>query len=125
VSDPDAVTVQVRDGSHCTVLDVSGGLFADTVEPLRAALASAVTADRPRAVLDLSGVALMDSAGANLMVQTYRTADGYGGRLRLAGVQPMVRHVLEITNLTRILPIYPSARDAVRGEPPAGGEVPR
>ncbi len=119
MSDPAALTVQVRDGTHYTVVDVSGALFSDTAEPLRAALASAVTAERPRTVLDLSGVSLMDSAGANLMVQTYRTVDGYGGWLRLAGVQPMVRHVLEITNLTRILPIYPSVHDAVRDEPPA------
>lgn len=112
------VSVDVRETADHAVVTVHGDMFYDTAEPLREVLTSTVTAARPNVVLDLSGVTLCDSTGANLMVHTHRTASGYGGWLRLTGVQPLVRRVLEITNLTRILPIYPSVPDAVRGGPP-------
>jgi anti-anti-sigma factor len=113
------LSVRVREADDHTVVVVHGNVFFDTAEPLREALTRAVTAQRPYLVLDLSGVSLCDSTGANLMVHTYRAATGHDGWLRLVGVQPMVLRVLEVTNLKRILSIYPTVADAVNDEAPS------
>jgi anti-anti-sigma factor len=112
------LTVRIQEGTDYVVVAVQGGIFYDTAEPLRRALGTAVTAEHPHLVLDLSTVPLCDSTGANLMVHTHRTATGYGGWLRLAGAQPMVLRILQITNLTRILSVYSTVEEALSGDHP-------
>jgi anti-anti-sigma factor len=91
-----------------TVVAPQGPLYHDTVGPLREVLRSLTEGQRPRIVLDLSNVTLCDSSGLNLMAQTQRLATRQGGWLRVARLQPAVRRAMEVTNLTRILPIYDS-----------------
>ena len=112
------LSVRVREAAEHAVIAVRGDIYFDTAEPLREALSAALDERRPYLVLDLSGVTLCDSTGANLLVHAHRTASGHGGWLRLAGVQPMVLRVLEITNLTRMLSIYPTVEDALGDDGP-------
>ena len=55
----------------------------------------------------------MDSSGVGTIVETKRRADHEGSRLVLTGLQPRVRSVFEITQLTRFLSIAPTL-DAAR-----------
>jgi len=112
------LTVRIQEANDHVVVAVQGEIFYDTADPLRRALGTAVTAEHPRVVLDLSTVPLCDSTGANLLVHAHRAATGHGGWLRLAGAQPMVLRVLQITNLTRILSVYPTVEDALGGDHP-------
>ncbi|MGC2636601.1 MAG: STAS domain-containing protein [Acidobacteriaceae bacterium] len=48
-------------------------------------------------VLDLSGVDYVDSAGLGILVHTYGLVNQQGGTLRLCGVQPRVRSLLQMT----------------------------
>jgi anti-anti-sigma factor len=109
-----AVAVVVRETPGCTVVSPQGRLYFDTVRPLRDALLLIAAGERARVVLDLSDVAMCDSSGLSLMAQAHLLATRQGGWLRLAGVHPDVRRVLEATNLTRILPIYDTVEAAAR-----------
>jgi anti-anti-sigma regulatory factor len=40
---------------------------------------------------------------------------GLGGEVRLAGVQPMVRRVLNICRLDQLFGLYPTPENAIRG----------
>jgi anti-anti-sigma factor len=64
-------------------------------------------------VIDLSGVAAIDSAGIRALVRGHTSALRLGGRLRLAAPSPAVRHVLEQLNLLSVFEIYDST-DAAR-----------
>lgn len=114
--------VEVRHDSAHTVVAVRGRVFADTVEPLHTALTPLLDADTPRIVLDMSGVEICDSSGLNLIAGSHHIATGRGGWLRLAGLQPMVRRVVEITNLDRLLPIHATVDDALH-DPPSGRDA--
>jgi anti-anti-sigma factor len=109
------VTVDVRDEAGYSVVAPRGRLYFDTVDPLRDALLVLGARERPRVVLDLSGVPICDSSGLNLMAQTHRLAARRGGWLRLVAIQWGVRRVLEATNLTRMLAIYDTVEAAVAG----------
>jgi anti-anti-sigma factor len=111
MTDPLRVLVQA-DGPHAIVA-AQGAVYFDTIEVLREALLPLAGGDQPRLVLDLSGVAVCDSSGLNLMVQTHQLAARHGGWLRLAGPQPLVRRALEATNLTRLLTVHDSVAAAV------------
>ncbi len=105
--------VEVRhDGAH-SLVTVHGRAFYDTVEPLRAALTSLLHTERPRIVLDLSAVEICDSSGLNLLIDSHRAATAREGWLRLVGLQPMVRRVVDITNLDRLLSIHSTVDDAL------------
>jgi anti-sigma B factor antagonist len=109
------VQVTVRHDSNHTVVAPHGRLYFDTIQPLHDALLPLAGTDNPRVVLDLSKVASCDSSGLNLMAQTQRLARRHGGWLRLVAPQPRVRRALEVTNLTRLLPIYNTIAAAVDG----------
>ncbi len=101
-----------RDGPH-TVVAPQGDIFFDTIGPLREVVLPLAGTTRARIVLDLSAVTLCDSSGLNLMVQALRLTTGHGGWLRIAAARPKVRAALEITNLTRVLPIHPTVAEAL------------
>ncbi|WP_433603925.1 STAS domain-containing protein [Dactylosporangium sp. CA-139114] len=107
----DTVTVHVLDGDPA-VVRVTGRLLFDTLRPLADALQGLTRASGSRIVLDLAEVPMCDSSALNLLVRTRSAVDGTGGWLRLATVQPMVASVLEITNLTWILPVFDTAEEA-------------
>jgi anti-anti-sigma factor len=96
------------------VIRVTGRVLYDTLGPLAELFARLGTSPPARVVLDLSDVPMCDSSGLNLMVKARRDLVAGGGWLRLAGIQPMVGKVLEITNLIRILPCYTTADEAAQ-----------
>ncbi len=107
------VAAEITEHDGTAVVTVRGKVLYDTLAPLTEALAGLTTRPALRVVLDLSGVSMCDSSGLNLFVRTRSELIASGGWLRLAGTQPMVDNVLQITNLTRILPRYATVEDAV------------
>jgi anti-sigma B factor antagonist len=108
-----AVTVVVHDAVDHAVVEPHGRLYYGTLAPLRDALMVLASQERPRLVLNLADVAVCDSSGLNLLVQTHRVTVRHGGWLRLVAVQPNVRRVLDATNLTRLLGVYDTVDDAL------------
>ncbi len=76
-----------------------------------AALSQVVGQVLPQArklVLDLSGVSAMDSAGIGELVLLQNWAQGSNVSLKCAGPNPMVRTLLDLTNLDSVLEVHPS-----------------
>jgi anti-anti-sigma factor len=63
-------------------------------------------------VVDLSGVASIDSAGIRALVRGHTSAQRAGGSLRLAAVPPAVRTVLEVSHLASVFESYESVEAA-------------
>jgi anti-sigma B factor antagonist len=109
------VHVDVHHDADHAIVAVRGRVFIDTIDPLRAALTPLLTTDPPRIVLDLSAVEICDSSGLNLIAGSHHTATRHGGWLRVVGLQPMVRRVVDATNLDRLLSIHTTVDDAIHG----------
>jgi anti-anti-sigma factor len=63
-------------------------------------------------VVDMSGVAAVDSAGIRALVRGHTTAQRQRGGLRLAALQPAVQGMLEASRLASILDTYDSVETA-------------
>jgi len=63
-------------------------------------------------IIDLSGVAAIDSAGIRALVRGHITAQRRGGSLRLAAMRPVVSRVLETARLSSIFVVYESVEAA-------------
>ncbi len=70
--------------------------------------------EEPDAVIDLSCVDYLDSAGVGVLVGLFKNARLRGGRARFCGLTPGVRSVLEILQLDRIFEIYDDVETAAR-----------
>ena len=67
----------------------------------------------PTIILDLSGVPYVDSAGLGSLVSAYVTRHKSGQRTVLTGVNSRIIHLLEITRMAQLFPIFPSLSDAL------------
>ena len=63
-------------------------------------------------VFDISRVDHMDSTGIGVMAYCFGTLNRCGGELRLAGASGKVLHLLQITHLDNVLPLYTTVEAA-------------
>jgi anti-sigma B factor antagonist len=64
-------------------------------------------------VVELSGLETIDSAGLGELVVVHMWIRASGCSLKLAGANPRVRQVLELTNLLSVFDVHPTLGDAL------------
>jgi anti-anti-sigma factor len=98
------------------VLGPAGRIDHATAEAFQGALATHLgrCADgQDRIVLDLSGVEYIASVGLRVLMLAAKQAKAHGGTFVVAGMQPVVREILEISRFTMILRTFASVREAL------------
>lgn len=66
-------------------------------------------------ILDLSNVRFIDSSGLGALLSGYKNASLRRAGFLLAGLQPRVHSMFELTRLERVFDIYPTIEDALAG----------
>lgn len=64
-------------------------------------------------VLDLSGVSVMDSAGIGELALLQTWAQERNADFKCAGAKPMIRALLDLTNLDSVLEVHPTLDSAL------------
>jgi len=67
-----------------------------------------------KVVLDLSKLRFVDSSGLGSFLSCLRKLNARGGDLKLCGMLPQVRTVVELVRMHRIFDIYGTKEEAVR-----------
>jgi anti-anti-sigma factor len=94
-----------------------------TAEGFKAALQphlTACTAGGDQVALDLSGVEYISSVGLRVLMLASKQAKTQGGRIVVAGLQPVVREIFAISRFNLVLEVFPTLRDALGKLSPAG-----
>jgi len=68
--------------------------------------------ENPRVLVDLSEVEFLASIGIRMLTLNAKSVASRGGRMVLLQPTPDVRHVLEITGIPAIIPIYDGLESA-------------
>jgi len=108
--------LQSRRFADTLILAPVGRIDHANAELLREALAPHMlrcAAGQDQLVLDLSGVDYISSAGLRVLMLARKQAKVQGGTLVVAGLQPVVREIFEISRFTVVFEVFPSARDAL------------
>ncbi|HVA71992.1 MAG TPA: STAS domain-containing protein [Candidatus Limnocylindrales bacterium] len=71
-----------------------------------------IAANETRVIFDLSGVSQIDSAGVGQVVKSFTRLKKSGGELRLAGVTGMLDGVFKMTQVHKVIGMYPTPGDA-------------
>jgi anti-sigma B factor antagonist len=95
------------------VVAPKGELDMAVSDRLKRMLAELIEGGQPRVVMDLAGVAYIDSSGMGALVAAMKQARAAGGDLRLCGLQDDVRAIFEMTRLSKAMAIHPSRSDAL------------
>ncbi|EFL25564.1 MULTISPECIES: STAS domain-containing protein [Streptomyces] len=100
--------VEVRHHGASAVVTPTGELDHHTAEVLREPLEQCVEGGRVRLVVDCSHLEFCDSTGLNVLLGARLKAEAEGGAVHLAGMQPVVARVFEITGAEAVFTVHES-----------------
>jgi anti-sigma B factor antagonist len=102
---------------HQGAVDViSGGdrIAGEQVAELASVIEKQLERGQPQVVLDLQGVAVIDSSGLELLLDVQEKCQRMGGALKLAGMGAVCREVLKATGVGSKFEIFRDSGGAVR-----------
>ena len=105
-------SVEQRDG--VVTVHIAGSVDGLTAEPLQQVFTRELEAGHHQLVADFGGVDYTSSAGLRVLLSTVKRARSGGGDLRLAGTNPDVQKVLDLSGFTGILKLFGTVEDAVK-----------
>ncbi len=99
-----------------TVAVVSGDepLTKSTLEAATKVVTACLNEGKARIVLDLEQVPLIDSLGLEWLVESAEQCAFRGGRLNIAGANPLCLDVLRLTEVGKLFEKFPDVRSGVR-----------
>ncbi|MCX4666771.1 STAS domain-containing protein [Streptomyces sp. NBC_01381] len=105
--------VEVRGEGPSAVVTPAGELDHHTADLLREPLESCLDDGFSRLVIDCSGLEFMDSTGLNVLLGARLKAEAAGGGVHLAGMQPVVARVFEITGADAVFTVHETLEAAL------------
>src|SRR5689334_11977242 len=100
-------------GDEIVNIALSGSLDVATAPELRDLLVALIDEGHYRLVLEMSVIDFIDSVGVGVFVGIVHRLRPHDGVVTIAGPSAQTRKVFEITQLTRVLPLYASADEAM------------
>ena len=94
------------------LIRLGGRLDAHSAEEYKPQLQALAGPGPVFVVGDLADLRYISSAGLNLLIFICRELRKQGGDFRLAGVQPYVQEILDLTGYTKIFKLYGSVEQA-------------
>jgi anti-anti-sigma factor len=98
--------VEVRHHGRSAVVTPIGELDHHTAELLREPLERCLEEGRSRLVIDCTKLEFCDSTGLNVLLGARLKAEAEGGAVHLAGMQPVVARVFEITGADAVFSVH-------------------
>src|SRR4051794_12383265 len=86
-----------------TIVRLDGGLFFATTEALEDRVRELIDGDDRALILDLEGVDFVDSQGSEKIAEIHEFTKGAGTALRLSGLKPQVRSVLDADGILELV----------------------
>ncbi|WP_433331750.1 STAS domain-containing protein [Spirillospora sp. CA-294931] len=108
-----------RYGDH-TIVTLGGEIDVQTSPRLRELLLKLLEDGDRRFVIDLDGVAFLDSTGLGVLVGLMHRLRAVEGSMVFTGANERIRGIFHVTQLSRVFTVYETLDEAL-GE--GGGEV--
>lgn len=106
--------IQLREEGSFTVVAPRLKLDTGSAAQTQQELSLLVEHGARKIVVDFSDVAYVGSAGLRVLLATAKRLRSLGGELRVCSLNQSVNEVFEITGFSELLPVFPSALEAVR-----------
>jgi anti-sigma B factor antagonist len=111
-----AISLQTRRSDDVTVIDIAGRLALGQSATALRDLLRQVTADGAlKILLNLRDLSFIDSSGLGELASGHANVRHKGGAVKLAAPPKRVLELLQITGLIRVLDVYETEAEALRG----------
>jgi anti-anti-sigma factor len=107
------LSLETRNRGDVMVVHCQGRIVYRDEAAALSRLVSKVLENGGKVVLDLSGVSSIDSAGIGELAFLQKRAQSQNADLKCASPSPLVRELLDLTNLDSVLEIHPSLGEAL------------
>lgn len=107
------LSVSMTERDDVVIVTVAGEVDVYTAPQLRSALEERLAAGQNKIVVDLQGVAFIDSTGLGVLVGQLKALRKVDGSLRIVCSDERILRLLAITGLDQILPLHDSVDDAL------------
>jgi len=104
--------IRTTQKSGACVVVVEGEVDVYTAAQLKEVLVENIEGGCPNVVVDLDGVAFIDSSGLGVLVGGLRRAKERSGSVRLVCTRENVLKIFRITGLDKVFPIFASVGEA-------------
>lgn len=116
-SSPDIIAgiMEVRQSeiSGTALIEVEGDIDLFQSRALREAIADLIAAGKSRLIIDLAGVAYIDSSGLGVLISARTQLKKAGGDLKISRITDSVRNVVTLTRLNQLLDFYDDIDEAL------------
>jgi anti-sigma B factor antagonist len=107
------LSLETRNCGDVVIVHCQGRIvYRDEAAALARVVGEVLQSER-KVVLDLSGVSSMDSAGIGELALLQTWAQRENASLKCAGPNPLVKTLLDLTNLDSVLEVHPSLDEAL------------
>jgi len=107
------LTLETRNRGDVMIVHCQGRIVYRDEAAALSRLVGAVLDNGGKVVLDLGGVRSIDSAGIGELVFLHTWARSRNADLKCANPSPLVRELLDLTNLNSVLDVHPSLAEAL------------
>jgi anti-anti-sigma factor len=107
------LSLEIRNRGDVMIVHCQGRIVYRDEAAAFSRLVSEILENGGKVVLDLSGVRSIDSAGIGELVSLHTCARSQNADLKCASPSPLVRQLLDLTNLDSVLEIHPSVGEAL------------
>ncbi len=106
--------ISSRRVDNATIVDVSGNIdMSNSPEVRKVLLRELRVKDVSRVLLNLTGVAYIDSSGVASLVEGLKASRETGARFILFGLNDSAREVLKISRLLKLFEVYDDESQAI------------
>ena len=103
-----------REDGRVTILTVNGDLvIGDPESTFKKTITRLLEDGRVNLLVDLKGVAFLDSSGLGALVRALTNSQKEGGQTKLLHAGPQIRKLLEMTKLDSVFEIHDDLEKAV------------
>ncbi len=105
---------ETRDVGDVRIIELSGKITIGSGDvKMREIISAALDEGRSKLLLDLSGVAAIDSSGIGEMVACYTTVTKRGGQLKLMRLSKKITDILHVTQLITVFDVFDDEAEAL------------
>ena len=105
------MTSEFDELDNCLYIQITEEIDHHSTQIIRRKMDNEITRFMPRKVVfDFSKVSFMDSAGIGLLIVRYKLAKMLGGVAEITNTSKSIEKVLEMSGITRIIPIIQNSK---------------
>jgi len=107
----------IRHNGEVSIVDLTGQLTSFATGALRNTIADLIRHGRKKIVLNVGELVYLDSSGVGELVNCYMSVIKQAGEMKVVGLTPKVKDILEITQLYRVFQEFQDEEAALSSFP--------